>query len=1164
MKKFFGFARRKSSSSLKGLNPRRFSIGSSASSTLQIQVVRGGYNVDLGKVDQSFTKLHKAALLNDEEKVRKYIKSIDVNARDSSDRTPLHLATVNGNLKIIRTLIEAGAHVNAQDNDGKAPIVKAIECNHEDLVQFFVCVGADTEVADYETGNTPLHWALSMGAVKAAQYLLRNAKQLDVNKRNNQNETCLHLAVKLPQNCVILEDLIANGTHLDARDDRQKTALMIATANENLQAVNTLLKYGSNTYSSDEDMRHSISVNRNNMKNNMRTFQSHETDSADSWPDTEDEDSNYERPMSKESNKARKESFKSNSFRVSSLVDETIVEELKTDDNNDNDDYVICKPSTSREENVGDITETSKDIKLIWNQSSSSSDDEDVNNKVSESGTLGKIDTLKQREEVLVKNAINEKQNQQFLDSDPFNVDVMDELEMLLIQETHDGNVDFITQMKTLLDEDPPPPQTTPNRVQSPPTQPLQSTPLKIPVNMKPQNTDNVKKNSERHEVFSDKNDTKQSPTKQSATNGSHNIPVHKLRRGSNVDIKDNVKEKKIILEEVRRRSVELKTKTDESSAAAMEDHRRRSYAEVVAQKGGKQAFMDELKSSISARAKSYADVVSTSSNSEFESIKETKIPILRVNSHLSPLKQSLRQTVNQSNGSPKHNQNNGFARQTPIETNSYITSNNSNTNINSNTNMNKSLSKIPLPMRQSSVEQIRSSHTSESTTSEDSIVMEDDVRVDSSPTKTSLNESAMKSNGKAKSGAIRSSKLRRRVNELNEELKRGLTEKSLLSSENESIRKQLLELNERIQRESSRNYELEKKLIKLESELNQYRVECDMKCKENNAIKSELQLIVDNFDDNQKQCRYLEDENQKMKSQIKSMKYEEEVLRQKLTQQTLSAPIGVCNHEDLVIGWKSKVDGLHFENDRLKEETEELQRISIEKRLEYERELFEWQKRNLDIESDLKRLQLEMQVNSIKPTPEEQIELLKAVRDLNQLMAKLDDRITRNEESQQLSKARNFNEEMFECARNLLDQMREELSNFKDMLKNTANRENNSETDEKQLTAFESRIAELRSSLERLEDQIQSQELQLFRQSDIISFATPLRKSSSSRELFISTSNKPKSWFVQTLFRLQSHIQSTTPNGDSITAFVHQKTRLQKQIHELKSELGIFAESVH
>ena len=975
------------------------------------------------------------------------------------------------------------------------------------------------------------------------------------------NETCLHLAVKLPQNCVILEDLIANGTQLEARDDRGKTALMIATANENLQAVNTLLKYGSNTYSSDEDMRHSFKVNRNNMRNNMRSFHT-ETDSADSWPDTEDEDNNYERPVTKESNKSRKESFKSNSFRVSSLVDETIVEELKTDDNNEeNDDYVICKPSTSREENVGgvDNQDKQKDIKLIWNESSSSSED-DIN-KADESGTLGRTDTLKVGEEVWVNNAINQKQIDKDLDSDPFNVDVMDELEMLLMQDQtgHNKNVDFITQMKNLLDEEPPKPKDT--SIRSPPTQPLESPPDMKPVNVKTEQTVNQVMSKQSADNNSDK---KESPINgaNSGANSGHKS-LNKLRRESKVDIEDLPTPKTTNKEEVRRRSYsELKQTNGYSQVNGSEDNRRRSYAEVVAQKSNKQMFLDELKTNISARAKSYADVVSPSVSPEFEPTKETKIPIFRANSNSSPNRHNIqRQTSNpRQSKSPKHTQNVENGKQSLVEMNNAINNNiNTNNNINNN---NKVLSKIPLPVKQSPTDTVRPNPSeTQTSTSDESVATEDDSRRQSTPT-IQMSDTSPKSNGKVKTGALRSSKLRRKVNELNDELKKGMNEKSLLMSENQTIKRQLSELNEKIREESHHKFELEKRLIKLEAELSQYRFECDMKCKENKAIKTELEHIVTTFEDNQKQCRYLEEENQKMLSKIKSMKLEEEVLNQKLNQQTVPYP-PVCDHEDLVIEWKSRLEELSIENGRLKREVEDLQKISIEKQLDYERELFEWQKRNLEIDSDLKRLQLEIQVNSIKTTPEEQIELLKAVRDLNNLMAKLDERITKNED-QLYYKSRNFNEEMFDCARNLLDQMRLELTNFKEMLTNTANRDDKSENEEKQLNAFETRISELRSSLEGLEDQIQSQELQLIRQSDIISFASPLRKSSSSRELFISSNNKPKSWFVQTLFRLQSHIQSTAPTGESITAFAHQKTRLQKQIHELKSELGIFAESVH
>lgn len=84
MRKFFPFTRRKGSADtrIKGAggggddgggsrsgrhDVNRHSIGSYSSvsnRSMVIQLIRGAYNIDLAKVDQSFTKLHKSCFLN--------------------------------------------------------------------------------------------------------------------------------------------------------------------------------------------------------------------------------------------------------------------------------------------------------------------------------------------------------------------------------------------------------------------------------------------------------------------------------------------------------------------------------------------------------------------------------------------------------------------------------------------------------------------------------------------------------------------------------------------------------------------------------------------------------------------------------------------------------------------------------------------------------------------------------------------------------------------------------------------------------------------------------------------------------------------------------------------------------------------------------------------
>ena len=199
MKKLFENVHRRLSSSSSGTNAfsiRRLSMTSNISlgglSTLQIKVLRGGYNIDLEKVDSKFTKLHKAVYLNNEDKVRQYLSmqtmKYDVNSVDSANRTALHYAAVNGNGNIVTMLINHGAKVNIQDSDGRTPMIKAIECGHTNVLQLLMQSGADIDLADREHGNTALHHALISSELDCALYIIRNALEIDYNKRNHVSE----------------------------------------------------------------------------------------------------------------------------------------------------------------------------------------------------------------------------------------------------------------------------------------------------------------------------------------------------------------------------------------------------------------------------------------------------------------------------------------------------------------------------------------------------------------------------------------------------------------------------------------------------------------------------------------------------------------------------------------------------------------------------------------------------------------------------------------------------------------------------------------------------------------------------------------------------------------------------------------------------------------
>jgi len=170
-----------------------------------------------------------------------------IDARNLAGATALFSAAEAGHAAVVQRLIERGADVSLTGRSGISPIAAAAYVGNDAIVEALLAHGADERAAD-DTGKPPIVYAAAGARLDIVKRLL--ARNIDINARYPNDLTLLMWAsgpdeqAPETQAVAVVGYLLDAGAAIDDRDDRGRTALMIAAEGGHAGIANLLLARG--------------------------------------------------------------------------------------------------------------------------------------------------------------------------------------------------------------------------------------------------------------------------------------------------------------------------------------------------------------------------------------------------------------------------------------------------------------------------------------------------------------------------------------------------------------------------------------------------------------------------------------------------------------------------------------------------------------------------------------------------------------------------------------------------------------------------------------------------------------------------------------------------------------------------------------------------------
>ncbi|KAI4266075.1 MAG: hypothetical protein L6R38_008971, partial [Xanthoria sp. 2 TBL-2021] len=200
--------------------------------------------------------LHIAAWFGLPEVLRSLLeRGLDVNAQDpAGGQTPLILACLRGHASTTTLLLDHGATVNTRNNAESTALFEAVIGNHAEVVAVLLS-NPELNVNEEHLHNaerTPLIFAVKDEYVEIVSHLLEDPRT-EVNKRDLDGCTALTFAAKAGS-FISVGCLLEHATiDLDATDRTGNSAPMHAAKRDHYQIVSRLLDAGANPSIKDQD-----------------------------------------------------------------------------------------------------------------------------------------------------------------------------------------------------------------------------------------------------------------------------------------------------------------------------------------------------------------------------------------------------------------------------------------------------------------------------------------------------------------------------------------------------------------------------------------------------------------------------------------------------------------------------------------------------------------------------------------------------------------------------------------------------------------------------------------------------------------------------------------------------------------------------------------------